>query len=364
MSKQPNFGYSTQPEDTFQQVLDSAAKLLFWGGLLASLLATGFLVFTFITFNSSGTAASPVQAESNIAIFHKVLLAGLLATGIGSAFMFWGEETLGAILLMGAAVFYFAPLFIPSITGAGSGVLSPVAQKALATIQGGGIAFGLLAVCILISDILMRVRMRSQQGTKADFLKYGKGVREERDIQNVFMGKCWQLPFCRKFVRERCPIYHAKRTCWRERVGCMCEEEVIANAMSNKAIPKDAVAAAKFIPINNKLTAEAKAQRCKQCVIYNEHQKHKYRMAVPVILAFYALIVTVAFGPIMVGINSLIDRGNKIVNVATYNVPSQGKEIVADTPLYFQIVLLFCLVTVCLTYTLRLAEYLIFKAKV
>jgi hypothetical protein len=362
MSKQPNFGYTKEPDDTFQTVLDSAAKLLFWGGLLASLLSTGFLIYTFITF-SGPTSASSVQAASNIAIFHKVLLVGLLSTGVGSAFMFWGEETLGAFLLLGAAIFFFAPIYVPMIAGGGAVNLPEVAESALNTIQGGGMAFGLLAVCILIADITMRVKLRSVQGTKADLLKYGKGVKEERDIQNVFMGKCWQLPYCRKFVRERCPIYHAKRTCWRERVGCMCEEEVIGNAMANKPIPKDSVAAASFIPVNNRLTMAAKIQRCKQCVIYNEHQKHKYRLAVPVILAFYALIVTVAFNPIMAGINELIIKGNKLVNVATYNVGT-GKEVTSGTPMSFQIVLLACIVVVCLTYTLRLTEFLIFKAKV
>src|SRR5205823_3893098 len=125
---------------------------------------------------------------------------------------------------------------------------------------------------------------------KKDTLKYGKGIKEEQNIRNTFMGKCWQLPYCRKFVRERCLIYHSRRTCWKERVGCMCEEEVIRNAMENRTIPKDAVAAAKYIPVNNRITMAQKRERCRQCVIFNEHLKHQYRLFLPVTVAAFALL--------------------------------------------------------------------------
>jgi len=366
MSKQPSLGYNTEPEDTLQQMLEGAARLLFWGGLLATVLAAGFLVWTFFMFGGgSSPTASPVTAQSNIAIFHKVLLAGLVSVGVGSTYLFWGEETLCAFQLLGSLLFFFAPFLIRLASGVGERTVGPVAEQALATLQGGGLAFGLLAVCVLIADLGTRYRVRALQGSRADLLKYGKGVKEERDIQNVFLGKCWQLPFCRKFVRERCPIYHAKRTCWRERVGCMCEEEVIAQAMANRPIPRDVVAASRLIPVNNKLSLSAKMQRCKQCVIYNEHQKHKYRLAVPCVLAFYGLIVVVAYSPLLNAMNGVINWIDRFVGMATYRAPSPTQATTVDVaPIYFQVVLLLCFTVIALTYTLRVVEYLIFKAKV
>ncbi|MFX8664601.1 hypothetical protein ABTM59_19190, partial [Acinetobacter baumannii] len=70
----------------------------------------------------------------------------------------------------------------------------------------------------------------------------------------------------------------------------MCEEQVIQDAMAGKIIPKDMVKAAAMIPRNNKLTMAQKMQRCRQCVIFNERQKHKYNAALPVTaLTFVAL---------------------------------------------------------------------------
>lgn len=364
MSKPPtSYGVNYQPEDSFHEFLEGAAKFLLWAGLLAVLAATGFLLFTYFTFSGGGTTASPDQAAFNISIFSKVLIVGMVAVGVGSTFLFWGEETLCAFQLMGAGLFYFAPLLVPALNGQSDANLAVPAASALATIQNGGMAFGVIALLVLIADVSVRIRLRSVQGTKADQLKYGKGIKQEQDIRNVFMGKCWQLPFCRKYVRERCPIYHANRTCWKEYVGCMCEEEVIRNAMENKAIPKDPAVAVNFIPYNNRLPLAAKQQRCKQCVIYNEHQKHKYRLVLPIVLSVYAIIVAGAFNFWMGLMESLILKLNRIVGIATYQ-KAEAKAAADLVPYSFQMILLLCIVLVLVTYTLRLIEYLIFKAKI
>ena len=364
MNKPPNYGVNYQQEDGFHDFLEGAAKFLFWAGLVAVLASTGFLLFTYFTFSGgSGTTASPDQATFNISIFSKVLVAGMVAIGVGSTFLFWGEDTLCAFQLIGAGLFYFAPLLVPTMNGQSNANLSAPAAASLATIQTGGMTFGIISLIVLVADIVGRVRLRAVQGTKADQLKYGKGIKQEQDIRNVFMGKCWQLPFCRKYVRERCPIFHANRTCWKEFVGCMCEEEVIRNAMENKAIPKDPSVAVNFIPYNNRLTVAVKQARCKQCVIYNEHQKHKYRLVLPIVLSVYAIIIAVAFNFWMSTMEALITRLNRIVGIATYQ-KADAKTAAALVPYSFQVILLFCIVLVLVTYTLRLIEYLIFKAKI
>jgi hypothetical protein len=248
------------------------------------------------------------------------------------------------------------------MNGKATGNLSATAANALNTIKGAGSIFGIFAACVILADICVRIRVRAVQGARADQLKYGKGVKEEVDIRNVFMGKCWQLPYCRKFVRERCPIYHAKRTCWKERVGCMCEEEVIRNAMANKTIPKDPVAAVNFIPYNNKLPMVAKMQRCKQCVIYNEHLKHKYKFVLPVVLTTYIAIVAVFFDQLMGVMGAIITKVDRIVGIATYRAPGARDAAVA-TPYAFQVTMLVCVSVIILAYTIRLIEYLVFKAK-
>jgi hypothetical protein len=349
------------PADAFFGFLESGARLLLWGGLIASLLAAIFLVYTYITF-AGGTTASPDQAAANIAMFRKLLVAGVIAGFVGSTYLFWGEELLGALQLVGAGLLYFAPFFIPMV--AGGGAVNETTADAMSTLQLGGMILGAFAIPVLVVDVGLRMRDRAKEGAKADQLKYGKGIKEERDYQNVFMGKCWQLPFCRKFVRERCPIYHSKRTCWKEKVGCMCEEEVIRNAMENRPIPKDMIAASRYIPVNNRLTLEQKNQRCRQCVIYNEHQKHKYRLSLPIVLLIFILIYAAGRPVFLRMTHGLLETLDRWVGTVTFKPDVGVAEAVNTTIIPFQEILLVCFMVVALAYTLKMIEYFIFKLKV
>jgi hypothetical protein len=344
--------------EAFHDFLTGAARLLFYLGLLLGLGAAAFCIYYAMTFSGGMAQASEAQALSNIDLFQKLIISGMLAAGIGATYLFWGEELLSAILLIVSALLYFSPLLLTGMAGIQAN--NRVVQSALGTIQMGGTVLGALSIGVLLADVLVRIRLRAQQGAKADQLKYGKGIREESDRQNVFMGKCWQLPFCRKFVRDRCPIYHARRTCWKEQVGCMCEESVIRDAMEGKVISKDEVMAASMIPKNNRLTAQQKFERCKQCVIYNEHQKHKYRALLPTIIIGFIAFYVIFRIPLLSATEGMVNGMSRLVGRLTFQANSADKLVSAP----FQELLLVCLLIISLTYALKVLEHLIFKVKI
>lgn len=365
MSKPEKYGSRFNADEALVTLLDGVAKFALWGGLFALVTSIGFLIMTYSAFTGTQPPGSAEQALSNIAILQKLIIAGAVAAVVGTTYMFWGEETLPVLQLGVSAAVWFAPIYLPSIIGgAVGGVPDQVGANALATIQQGGTVMGLLSLMVLVADIATRIKQRAREGARADQLKYGKGQKEERDIQNVFMGKCWQLPFCRKFVRERCPIYHARRTCWRERVGCMCEEEVIRNAMENKAIPKDLVAAARYIPVNNKLSFEAKKERCRQCVIFNEHQKHKYKLALPMVVMGFVGLYALLREPLLAGTRQLVSGLDRAFSNLTFQKEGAVANKMTGGALPFHEILLVCFMIVALAYTLKALEYAIFKLKV
>lgn len=364
MSKQPKYtSTSGEVGDAFAGFLDTVARMLFWAGIVLTLVCTIILVHQFQAAAGNVSGFNEAQAVANIELFGKLLIAAVVAVFVGSTYMFWGEDILPAIQIIGSLLLYFGPPFLPQAFGG----VTPgrVGPMALGAIQSGGLIFGILALCSLSADLYVRARERVRQGAKADALKYGKGLKQEREIQNVFMGNCWQLPFCRKFVRERCPIFHSKRTCWKEQTGCMCEEKVIQNAMENKPIPKDAVAAAALIPHNNKLTSAQKFERCKSCVIYNEHQKHKYKLALPITLAVFVGFWFLIRSQAMHLVKGLIDGLDRMVGRVTFNSGSGGvSETISQSSVPFHEIVLVCLLLIGLAYALKLVEFLIFKAKI
>ncbi len=348
---------SRDVSEAFTDFLTTCARTVLGLGAIAMVIAVAFLVYTCV---AAGGATPPPEAAAlrNVAVFQKILLAGSIAVAVGSTYLWWGEELLGAVQILFAGLLFFAPLYLGAVFSANTE--RKAVGAALGALQMGGTILGVVAIAVVLVDVAHRVRNRAKHGVKADGLKYGKGVKEEGDRQNVFLGKCWQLPYCRKFVRERCPIFHSKKCCWKEKVGCMCEEEVIRNAMENKPIPKDALLAANFIPRNNRLTENQKKQRCKSCVIYNEHQRHKYRAWLPLLVLGFGGLYALLRTPLLAGTTAVVEGINKAVAVGTFD--RLGKNY-APPPGFVEM-LLVIFVIVMMTYALRLLEFLIFKLKV
>lgn len=346
-------GQNTDLSETFQAFLSACARFCLVVGGLAVAISLGLLVFTAM----SATADQATAAAKNIQLFEKVLIVGSLALGVGASYQWWGEEILSAGQLILAGIMYFAPLLLPMVIPNSNN--SAAYGASMAAIQTGGMVYGVLALLVTTADVIVRVKDRAKTGVKADQLKYGRGVKEEKDRQNVLLGKCWQLPFCRKFVRERCPIYHAKRTCWKELVGCMCEEAIIRNSMENRPIPKDELLAAQMIPRNNKLTIAQKKERCRSCVIFNEHQRHKYKVYMPAVVATYVLAYVVLRPTLLVATEDLLRAVNKVVNAGTL-----GHAAAFDPPHVFVEMLLAVFFIIALSYSMKILEFSIFRAKV
>lgn len=346
--------------DGLINLLDGLARFLFAVGLIAGLVGVGFLLYTY----SASGSATPEQVQKNIDTFSKVAFIGMFGGAVGAAWVLWGEETVGPLILIVAAALYTAPFYMPTMAPNAS----PGAEGAISAVAQSAYGPAAVAIFVIILEVTARLRIRAQQGAKAETMKYGRGLKEERDVRNVFLGKCWQLPYCRKFVRERCPIYHSRRTCWKERVGCMCEESVIRNAMEGKVIPSDMVAAAKFIPKNSKLTPSQKAERCRQCVIYNEHQKHKYKLYVASAFGGIGATYILIREPAGEQIKQVLMRADSSLDDITFsegggNDPEARATSIDQGVIPYHEIMLVVLAIVALAYAIRLIEWMTFRMK-
>ncbi|MDI9634719.1 hypothetical protein QPK87_37575 [Kamptonema cortianum] len=360
-----DFRPSNSVGDALIAFLDGGARLLLVAGGLAAIASLGILLFQLF-----GAGNATQEQIKDALAFQDMLksgaVLGMLAAGIGATYLFWGEEVSGPILLIVGFGLALIQWYYPMMSSA---QMNQVQGEALQHISIAGYPAIFCGFILIAGDVIGRMKLRVREGAKAEQMKYGKGAKEERDVRNVFMGKCWQLPYCRKFVRERCPIYHAKRTCWKERVGCMCEESVIKNAMEGKVIPSDLVAASKFIPQNNKLTPNQKAERCRQCVIYNEHQKHKYKLVLPIASAAVFVLFIVSWTPLAAAVQSGLKNVDSVYTKVTMtsqnpmDPAAQTTSVESGVIPYHHIIVGVTLI-VALAYVVKMVEFFIWKLKV
>lgn len=349
-----------QLTENFLQVLGGISKFLIAVGGLASLACAGLLFYFIFAYSGTIEANKLKQAAELIPTIKTILTVSLLAFGAGSGFLWWQEPQLSISHILTSVALAGAPFYIPALQ---PDLKNAVQAQSLGAVQNAGTLFLVLATLVIVGQIVVSLRERMAHGMKADQLKHGKNIKLEKDAKNVLMGSCWQLPYCRKFVREKCPIFHSKRTCWREKVGCMCEEEVIRGAMENRLIPKDALAASKMIPYNNRITMQQKQERCKQCVIYNEHQKHKYKVSVPVIVVGTILVYIGLHGALIATLKGVFSRVDTILSSISVSGQTNISQQISGAAIPFHEVFLAAIMLSAMAYLLKTAEYIFFKIK-
>ncbi len=386
------------------RVVDFLTKA-FQLSLIPTILLTGWLLWGLFSGRLADVAAMSrtehAAALHTITTLSQALNVSLLVTVVSAGLAYMELEALGVIYLLISAFLAFGLKFIMTafFSGDSAHLMNGDASTAsLKEIQMMAYIFGVPGVLLAIKTLMGKIfnsRHRDLAG-----LSFGKDAsRTERKAPLIgALAKCWELPFCREGIRVRCPIFHAKTKCWKERVGCMCEENIILLAMGgtgpedpektqplNKqsgfipigdllsknaeekkaAIPTRVGPRGVRIPTNPHLSEGQKRQRCHNCVIFNEHQRQKYQfLSAPTTLAV-PLLVILQFDNLRHLIDGALGMLDKIIGNVTFNAASTAnlsREVSGN--LGIEVIFIVCLTLVLMTWAQRFLEYTMFKIKI
>ncbi|MGC8668220.1 MAG: hypothetical protein ACP5VE_08920 [Chthonomonadales bacterium] len=408
-------------ERLYQLLMDWVRRIMQLAVVAVALLYAYILYGLLFGSVSQWTTLSPadqariggnVQAATlylNIAIGILLLTASVL---------YYDEQPTGYLMVMGAVLFYLGlPYLIgqlmPEQIQEWARSRNTAALAILAQFKTAGWMMALPGAVLLIRDVALQIieggtRKREQFSA----MQYGGSVKEEAPVPGALIGvlaKCWQLPYCREAIRKFCPIYLARRRCWRERVGCMCEERVIRHAMDvlinkeeivrdtskPKAPGEDLVQGLDLtrpsgepnvqreaapipppvrvrpsevkIPHNPNLSMAAKKERCRNCVIYNEHQRLKYQALAPLVVAGVPALAYVNIGWIISTLHQLLHTVDELMARFSFaaNPQDTGFAVsITSTSVVAEYLIIGCIVVILTTAALRWLEYFIFQLKI
>lgn len=362
------------------------------------------------------SAAEKARILTNIqgATLYLAISLGVLLLTL--TILYYDEESLGYALVAAAVFFYLGIPFlfdqVLSDTVKNWDKNNNVAAMAVMShFRLAGLMIALPGGILMIRDVMLRLFDGSRR-KKEEFsaMEYGGSVREEEPPKGAPIGmfaKCWQMVYCRDAIRKRCPIYLARTKCWRERVGCMCEENVIRHAMDaiiNKEVisfnkPKEEVEGigdsgiaggviapekteempipANFeskvpprqvkIPYNPTLPMFQKKERCRNCVIYNEHQRLKYQFLSPLFVLAVPGLAIWQFDKIAGLLNRVLATLDNVMNRLSLDPNAHNGGIASSltsTSIFAQYMVLGCLIIIATTMALRFLEYIVFKVKI
>lgn len=347
-------------------------------GLAAVYLLYGLLSGAMAEFTA---LAKPerVRVLANIHLAQQALTYGL---GIGSllaAFVLASDEVTGyAMGLAAAAIGLGIPVAYDQFGGSADNYAMRLALGSFVTAS--KVPLGVAAL-LIVRDVVLRMATALQsKPVKKDTLTYGGAAeKESRPVRLNPLGKCWEGPYCREFVRVNCPIFHAKQACWRVKKGCYCEEDIVSAAaekvsgvklemapdprynFANAAMPASAAATRK-----PQLSMAQKKERCRHCIIYNEHQREKYQIMMPIALVGTGILCFVFSALLrdylsmgLMGVEGLIARLSFFESKATASAVKIAKP--SET---VEWVLIGAFTLMVVSKVLQTLEWAIFKAKI
>jgi hypothetical protein len=259
---------------------------------------------------------------------------------------------------------------------------SPVGEAIGIWTRNAGFAICAIAALRVIYYIVETIRTGPKARKQAQEEEEGRmGPKRVKRTQGVW-SRCWDLPYCHETIREVCPAYKERKSCWRFGRGCNCDpllvETMIRSGAARVGKGQDKVSARQQQTADDYLREalgagqksgsggppQERTIECKKCPIYGEHQRQKFNIANPIAIILTIVLLVLAY-PILnqlylASVHAMARAGSELTLTPETGV---GKWIgYLDTPtvrvFFFGILSLFLL-----SYVLKLVEWAIFVKK-
>ena len=388
----------------FSETVREWAQKTFLLGLIPTIGLFAYLSYGLFSGQLAGVVHNKAEALRAVELVHQLssyLNIVLIVALVSSLFLFYETESFGIILVAIAGILAYGIRLALDLLGSSQLANGPASQALFNEFRLAAMVVGAPGAVLVLKDIFARI-INSRSRQDLTHLTYGKDVAKQHERPRALIGAfaaCWQLPYCRDGIRVKCPIYHARTKCWQQRVGCMCEENIILLAMGGEKEPAHDMAGAPasggFVPIgdlltkstektratihtrlgprgvriptNPHLTDAQKRQRCRNCVIYNEHQRQKYGfLSGPVTVAVPALVFW-NFGNLVALIGSGLDNVEGFVSKFSFTGNAPNVSAVTNGlkgNIFVETVLIVCCTLILMTWAQRLLEFTCFKLKI
>lgn len=361
--------------DMFDAVIELGFKL----GALTFVVVLGYLIYGLVSKNGLGGMSTLPQQDrdrvvANVAFSCRILGVSGTILAISTAVRFYVEESLGYMMsLLGVLLYFGAPWAFSILFSQASLMANPAIGMIVNELRLLGVVAFLPGLILIILDIVNRIgqSFADRQRKDTSFLvgKDAERIIEEKFKPRIY-ARCWQMPYCRDFVRKVCPAYQGRKSCWRLRSGCYCDEKTMLRALGaqsseGKMFAKEVNYRTGGLLGSKTLTSAQKIQLCRNCVIFQYHQAQKYKLASPLVFPAAAALIWVLYPSIEMLFRSVVkftDQFMKMVSFlpqASANAPD-----ISQIPEFVFWMFVAWIAIVAVSYGLRFVEFCVFKMQI
>jgi len=317
-------------------------------------------------------AADLQRVMHNIQLACRILTVSGIVIIVSGSIRFYLDEVTGYFLFISGAVLRWG---MPVAVGSSLREVTIEAATLPAYVAAQYSFLGTVALVAAVPFLLVDFA-RKLRGSKRRAARQSVLVAKEEEIPKsricIF---CWQMPYCRDYLRRFCQAYERRKSCWRIKSGCYCDEDMILRVMKRSATSKVAGFDQRYASLagdgqkSKDLTGAQRRQRCRECFIYVEHQKLKYRLLSPLAFPATILLMWVYLVPVKAALHGALELTDKFAGRLSYGAGHQqilgnqwGTSQSASNTVEW--LFMICLGLMVVTYILRGMEYFIFDLQV
>lgn len=289
-----------------------------------------------------------------------LLKVGAVALVIGLCIRFFYDEMVGLVLtIAGAVLYFFSPSVFSSMT-MGELKQQPIYQGIVNEIATMGLIFIVPGILLLVRDVIARVANRFGAWHEVPTTGVEDGELHRGSRKHGAYEMCWNMACCNERTKRLCKAWAARRPCWQIKSGCMCDEDLIKRAYEERTGDRQQVA--EDTRPKAVLSAQQKAARCRNCTIFLEHQRQKFKIATPAAVVLVVIIYALVYSRLADFLFGVFKGMDRFMSFMTYHhgptasFATQGHVVTT--------LAMICIGVALLSFTLRTLEYMIFDLQI
>lgn len=284
--------------------IDLVAKVMAWSAwlfkvaLVALLLSTGYVLYG--VYGGHLSQAVDQRILLNLQLMGQVMAASGALAALTLIILTQEEIAYAAVVaLVGVGYMFGFPLMVAGqVSSQAAEAGRVIAQWGNVTGQGILVIVGVRVLIEIVNFIrtapARRARIEVEQG-------FTERPRVTARGPAYRLARCWEMPYCHEAIKEMCPAFQRRKSCWRIRQGCNCDPYLIESLLRRGAGKEISAQDAAYMRSDLAGGRQAGAERtreCRSCPIFNEHQRQKFRVLNPLFVAAAIALLLAAY-PIM-----------------------------------------------------------------
>ncbi len=371
-----------------RQQVDVFAVITAWSRTLLQVAAVGFVIslgYILYSIFSGALASMPNEqmqrVAGNLTVMGQIMTAaGFLAT---VALIILTVEEIAFVVVMGivgAGLMFGMPILVAThLQDATSTPAMTMNEWSRNAGMGILLVVGLRIVWEMVAQIKSAGgRAIAKQDEEESAIAKAEKKAEARRIG--LWDACWGLPYCHDAVREVCPAYKARRSCWRHGYGCNCDPSLIetlirtGGASTGKGAAKatstqrrtDAAYVRSDLAADAPVGTGERTIACSKCPIFVEHQRQKFKIVNPIAIIGTIVALAALYKPLTGIYEKVIDVMAKLAARFTLDTEMLNPEEwvgYLNTPTVRIFFFLF-VGMIAMAYVLKAMEWLVLKRMV